>query len=310
MLKCEGCESGMGKSMPCFTPNYGIFPIKMDGLNILIKNNDQFLFKNKEYYLRLGNEKSPKFLGVSPKNPFKNYIRLQIGFKDNTIIYEEFLRNNFYRIIWTLTDFFCRFKGKDRYFIYENPIWAWPQRIIINGSRHWFGYELAINNYLKAKGYRSRFQYRIIKDGFGNIVSPDFIIDPNEKYKGKSFIVEAKFRNFDFIELINKESPDIIKKKKFNNLKWRAVEIEGLKSNKEFIYKIINDKKLLKSDYKDFLGILNQVNKYSSLIHSDCGVLLSLNTTINVEYNNKLIKFIETPLYDMYNLKFCDSKPS
>jgi len=308
MLSCEGCESGMGKTMPCFTPNYGIFPRKLDGLNILIKNKDKFLFKKNKYYLRLGNDKSPKFLGVSSENIYKSYIRLQIGFKESTIINENFLRNKFYRILWKLTGFICRFRGKisDRYYIYDNPIKAWSQRIIINGCRHWFGYELAIKNYLKEKGYKFRYQYGIIKDSFRNKVYPDFIIDPNEKYNGKSFIAEAKFRNFDFGKLIKEEAPDIIKKIKFNNVKWRAVEIEGLKSDKDFIYKIVDDSQLLNSKFNNFLRILNQVNRYSSLIHSDCGILLSLNTTFNVEYNNKLIKFIETPLYDTNNLKFCD----
>ncbi len=124
-----------------------------------------------------------------------------------------------------------------------------------------------------------------------------------------AFIVEAKFSNLYFSEVIKEEEPDIVKKKGLNNKEWKAVEIQGLKSDKDCIYKIVNDKKLLNSKYKYFLGYLNQVIRYSNLIHSDCGVLLSLNTKINIEYNGKLIRFIETPLYDTKNLKFYDKKP-
>ena len=78
--------------------------------------------------------KLAKALGISTDNTYKNYIRLQIGLKISTIIDENFLRNKFYRIIWKLTGFICRFRGKisDRYYVYDNPIWAWSQRIIIN----------------------------------------------------------------------------------------------------------------------------------------------------------------------------------
>lgn len=296
----------MGKKMPCFTPDYGIIPNKLDGLEIITKNNEKFLFKKKKYYLRLGNEKNPTFLGVSSENSYKNYIRLQIGLSESNIINENFLRYTLHRIIWKLTGFICRFRGKinDRYYIYDNPIWAWSQKIIMDGPRHWFGYELAIKNYLKEKGYKFRYQYGIVKDSFGNKVYPDFIIDPNEKYKGKSFIIEVKFRNFNFEELLNKESPDIIEKIEFNNDKWRTIEIEGLKSDKEFIYNIIDDNKILRSKYGEFKQILNQVNKYFKLVHFDWGILLSLNSTFNIQYKNKLIKFVETPLYDTSTLKF------
>lgn len=292
--------------MPCFTPDYGIIPNKLDGLEIITKNNEKFLCKKKKYYLRLGNEKNPTFLGVSTENPYKNYIRLQIGLSESNIIDENFLRNTLYRIIWKLTGFICRFRGKinDRYYIYDNPIWAWSQKIIIDSSRHWFGYELAIKNYLKEKGYKFRYQYGIVKDSFGNKVYPDFIIDPNEKYNGKSFIIEVKFRNFNFKELLNEESPDIIEKIEFNNDKWRTIEIEGLKSDKEYLYNIIADDKILSSKYGEFKQILNQVNKYSKLVHFDCGILLSLNSTFNVQYKNKIIKFVETPHYDTNTLKF------
>ncbi|HDZ19114.1 hypothetical protein LCGC14_1529600 [marine sediment metagenome] len=305
MLSCEGCESDMGKKMPCFTPDHGIFPKKLDGLDIFIKNKEKFLFRKKKYYLRLGNEKNQTFLGISSEDSYKNYIRLQIGFKESNIINENFLRNKFHKIIWKLTGFICRFRGKikDRYFIYDNSICAWSQKIIIDGPRHWFGYELAIKNYLKEKGYKYKYQHGIVKDSFRNKIYPDFIIDPNEKYKGHSFIIEVKFSNFDFEVLLNKESPDIVEKIEFNNDKWRAVEIEGLKSDMEFIYNIIDDNKILRSKYGEFKKILNQVFKYSKLIPFDCGILLSLNSTFNVLYKNKLIKFVETPLYDTSTLK-------
>lgn len=159
---------------------------------------------------------------------------------------------------------------------------------------------------MEEKGYKFRYQHRIVKDMFGNKVSPDFIVDPNEKYNGNSFIVEVKFRNFDFEKLIKEESPDIIEKIELTNNKWREIQIEGLKCDNDFIYKINDDNKLSHSEYNDFLKILNQLNKYSELINSDCGILLCLNNTFNVQYKNKLIRFIETPLYDTNSLKFYD----
>ena len=118
--------------------------------------------------------------------------------------------------------------------------------------------------------------------------------------------MEVKFSNFDFEQLIKVESPNIIEKTQLTNNKWREIQIEGLKSDETFIYKITDDSKLSHSEYNVFLKILGQMNKYSDLINCDCGILLSLNTTINVQYNNKLIKFIETPLYNKKDLKFYD----
>lgn len=305
-LSCRGCESDMGKNLDCFIPNFAYFykDFNLENLRIIKKNLEyfaQFLQDSKlQYYLRLGSKKNLKFLCKESKDIYKNYLRIHIGLKSYSLN-ENFLRYNINKIIWTLTGLICRFSGpfKNRYLIYENPVWSWPQKIIINEHRHWYGYEIAIKNYLEEKGYKFKFQHGIIKDGFGNKKFPDFIIYPNEKYEGKPFIVEAKFGYDNYRNIIEDQPKNVIKTMKFPKSSWCNVKIDGLETDNEEIFKIVDEKNIPYSKNYAFSKILRQIFNYSELIYSDCAVILNINTKMNVLLNNKLIRFIKTTLYDL-----------
>lgn len=305
-LNCRGCESEMGKNLDCFIPNLAYFykSVNLKNLKIVMKNLEYFVQYIKDsklqYYLRLGSKKNPKFICKESKDIYKNYLRLHIGLKSYSLN-ENFLRYNISKIIWRLTGLVCKFSGplKNPNLIYERPVWGWPQKIIIDSCRHWYGYEIAIKNYLEEKGYKFKFQHGIIKDGFGNKKYPDFIIYPNEKYKGKPFIAEAKFGYDNYRSIIEDTPNNIIKTIKFPNNSWYDVKIDGLEIDNKEIFEIIDENNIPYSKYNTFSKILSQIFNYSKLIYSNCAVVLNINTNMNILFKNKLIRFIKTPLYDM-----------
>ena len=313
-IDCDGCESDMGVDLPCFIPNHIINLHLKQGNDKLQRRkigNISYIFYEKEYYLKLGNRTHPLMLGIASESFFRNYIRIHIGIKDYYYISEEFLRYDFVRIIFYLSGFISRFIGdglKNIHSIFDLPIWAWPTKIIIKDSRHWYGYELTIRKYLKERKYKFKFQHGIVKDGFGNKKYPDFIVYPNEKYNGKSFVIDAKFRSLkNYASLLENEDESIVRKISFTRDDWRSVKISGFKPDNDVIYEILKTSEIKHSKYGDLMKILRQINEYSDLIYSDCSIILSPNVRCNILLEEKLIRFIDTPIYELGEFYFYNS---
>ena len=90
----------------------------------------------------------------------------------------------------------------------------------------------------------------------------------------------------------------IIEKTSIENTEWQEMGIEGFTSSDDSAYRI-EDINCLNSY---LIGLIKQMDKYIEQMelkgHSNGGIILSPHTKMNIIYNQRLIKFIETSFYD------------